>query len=217
MDEPRTSLPAAPQVECEKHHASLAVSDIRAAVEFYTSKLGFWLAFTWGDPPSMAGVNLGSVQIFLEQGTPSPQGCSVYFVIGDADELYQFHRANGVAIAEPIDDRPWGLRDYTVRDLYGYHLTFGHHRLSAGPPIKIERVDIPVRLEKRLAALLDDLAVHKRMSLSSCLEEILLHTNEPLGDGVASPHTKKTIAYIQELKKKHGIDYGTHASYRFVE
>jgi len=74
-----------------------------------------------------------------------------------------------------------------------------------------------VRLEKRLAALLHDLAAHKRMSLSSLLEEILLHTNEPLGDGVASPHTKSQLRYIQELKKKHGIDYDSHGSYRFVE
>jgi hypothetical protein len=55
------------------------------------------------------------------------------------------------------------------------------------------------------------------MSLSSCVEEILLHTNEPLGDGVASPHTKRTLAHIQELKQKHGIDYDSHGSYRFVE
>ena len=55
------------------------------------------------------------------------------------------------------------------------------------------------------------------MSLSSCLEEILLHTNEPLGDGVPSPHTKAQLRHIQELKKKHGIDYDSHGSYRFVE
>ena len=104
-----------------------------------------------------------------------------------------------------------------VRDLDGNYLCFGHRLLNAGPPIDIERVDVPLRLEKRLAALLDDLAKHKHMSLSSCVEEILLHTNEPLGDGVASPHTKRTLAYIQELKRKHGIDYDSHASYRFRE
>src|SRR5262249_12906463 len=83
---------------------------------------------------------------------------------------------------------------------------------NAGQPIKIERVDLPVRLEKRLAALLQDLAKHKRMSVNGCLEEMLLHTNEGVG-----PHTKTTLHYIQELKKKHGIDYDSHASYRFVE
>ena len=71
---------------------------------------------------------------------------------------------------------------------------------------------MPVRLEKRLAALLEDLAAYKRMSVSSALEEMLLHTNDDAG-----PHTKRQLAYIQELKKKHGIDYDSHGSYRFVE
>lgn len=221
------TTPSVPNVDCEQLHAGLPVSDVLAAAEFYTKKLGFWLSFTWGDLPTMAGVNLGHVQIFLERGTPNPKGCSVYFVVGDADELYEFQRASGVEIVEPPGDRPYGLRDYMVRDLYGYQLGFGHRLNVATPPLKIERVDVPVRLEKRLAALLYDLAEHKRMSLNSCLEEILLHTCEPFlgeglkalerGDGVASPHTKRTLEHIQELRKKHGIDYGSHASYRFVE
>jgi hypothetical protein len=111
-----------------------------------------------------------------------------------------------------IDDRPYGLRDYSVRDLDGHYLVFGQHLLNAGPPIPIERVDVPVRLEKRLAALLVDLAGHKRLSVNGCLEEMLLHTNEGVG-----PHTKATLRYIQELKKRHGIDYDSHASYRFIE
>lgn len=203
---------AAPIIECEDAHAGLAVSDINAAVDFYTKKLGFTLAFTWGEPPNFAGVNLDKVKMFLRKDTPNPKGCLVYFFVGDADQLYEFHRGNGVEIAEPIEDRPYGIRDYTVRDLHGYCLTFGQNLFNAGPPIKIERADVPVRLEKRLAALLEDLAKHKRMSVSSCLEEMLLHTNE----GV-EPHTKSTLRHIEELKKKHGIDYDSHGSYRFVE
>jgi len=211
------ATPAPPRVECEQHHPALMVPDIVAAADFYVKKLGFQLAFTWGEPPTFAGVNLGHVQVFLDQGTPNPSGCSVYFVVGDADELHEFQRAAGVAIVEPPGRRAWGFRDYSVKDLNGYVLTFGHRLLDVGPPVKIERVDVPVRLEKRLAALLHDLAEHKHMSVTSCLEEILLHTNERLGDGVASPHTRRTLDYIQELKRKHGIDYDSHASYRFVE
>jgi catechol 2,3-dioxygenase-like lactoylglutathione lyase family enzyme len=211
------STATTPQVECDRLHPTLSVTDVLAAVDFYTKKLGFKLAFTWGEPPTFAGVNLGDVQIFLAQRTLGPKGSEVCFVVSNADELCDFHRANGVEIAEPIDDRNYGIRDYGVRDLDGHYLVFGHPLFNAGPPVKIERVDVPVRLEKRLAALLYDLAEHKRMSVSSCLEEILLHTNEPLGDGVASPHTKATLRYIQALKKKHGIDYDCHASYRFVE
>jgi catechol 2,3-dioxygenase-like lactoylglutathione lyase family enzyme len=211
------AAPAVPPVECRQHHASLSVRDVPAAVEFYTTRLGFALGFTWGEPPRMAGVVLDQVQVFLEQGEPCPGGGPVYFVVGSADELHDFHRAGGVEVLEALDDREYGMRDYTVRDPDGNRLCFGQHAFTAGPPVEIERVDVPVRLEKRLAALLHDLAEHKRMSLTGCLEEILLHTCEPLGDGVASPHTKRDLAYIQELKAKHGIDYDTHASYRFVE
>ena len=211
------STPTPPRVDCERLHPGLPVPDVLAAAEFYTNRLGFTLGFTWGEPPMTAGVNLGNVQVFLERGTPASGGAAVYFVVGDADELFAFHQGNGVEVVEELGDRPYGLRDYMVRDPYGYVLGFGHYLLNVGEPIPIERVDVPVRLEKRLAALLYDLAAHKRMSLSSCLEEILLHTNEPLGDGVASPHTKAQLRYIQELKKKHGIDYDSHGSYRFVE
>jgi catechol 2,3-dioxygenase-like lactoylglutathione lyase family enzyme len=208
------SNPAVPFIECQQIHAGLAVSDIPAAVEFYVKTLGFQQAFTWGEPPTFAGVNLGEVQIFLGKGTPTPSSetGAVYFLVGDADELYEFHRSNGAEIAEAISDRPYGIRDYTVRDLYGYYLVFGHHLFNRGPLLKIKRVDVPVRLEQRLAALLGDLAEHKRMSVDACLEEMLLHTNEGVG-----PHTKTTLRYIQELKRKHGIDYDSHASYRFVE
>jgi catechol 2,3-dioxygenase-like lactoylglutathione lyase family enzyme len=211
-----SSLPA-PKVDCDAHHPTLPVSDVLAAVDFYTKKLGFTLGFTWGEPPAMAGVNLGGVSVHLAQGEPNPTGCSVYFVVGDADELYEFQRENGVEVVAAPGDRPWGLRDYQVRDLHGYELGFGHRLPDAGPPVQIERVDVPVRLEKRLAAALRDLAEHKRMSLNSCLEETLLHTFEQVGEGVANPHSPRTLRHIRELKQKHGIDYDTHASYRFVE
>ena len=217
-----------PKIECRQYHAGLRVPDIREAVDYYVNTIGLTLGFMWGDSPTFAGMNFGQVQIFLEKGEPQPRGASLYFVIGEPDAshgnpadlaaLADFHRANGVEFTEEPADRDYGLRDYAIRDRYGNFLVFGIRLMggSAGP-LKIERVDVPVRLEKRLAALLKDLAAHKSMSVDSALEEILLHTNEPLGDGVASPHTKRTLDYIQELKKKHGIDYDCHASYRFVE
>ena len=206
-----------PVINCDRIHPVLSVSDVVAAVDFYVTRLGFNRGFIEGDPPGFAGVNLGDVQLFLRRGTPRPEGCSVFFVVEDADTLYEFQRGNGVEVVEPPEDRHYGLRDYAVRDLDGHYLSFGHYVFGTGEPLQIERVDVPVRLEKRLAALLADLAAHKRMSVDSCLEETLLHTFEPLGEGVASPHTRTTLGVIQELKRKHGIDYDTHASYRFVE
>lgn len=204
--------PTPPVVQCEKMHVTLPVRNLAEAIEFYVTKLGFRLGFLWGEPAFFAGVALGEVEIFLKEDAPAPNAGAVVFMVGDADALYKFQQANGVEVVEPIADREYGIRDYAVKDLYGYRLVFGHPIYTVGPKIKIERVDVSVRLEKRLAGLLQDLAAYKRMTVGSCLEEILLHTNDGVG-----PHTKSQLKYIEELKKKHGIDYDSHGSYRFVE
>lgn len=203
---------SAPLVECDGHHTGIPVPDVLAAAAFYTEKLGFTLAFTWGEPVTIAGVALGQAQVFLEAGTANPAGCNLYFVVDDADALHTFHEEGGVTIVHAPEDRQYGLRDFRIEDLNGYHLSFGHPIYTTGPKLPIERVELSIRLERRLAALLADLAAYKRVSVGSCLEEILLHTNEGVG-----PHTQSQLRYIAQLKEKHGIDYDSHASYRFAE
>lgn len=204
--------PERPNVECEQQHAQIRAPDLDAAIDFYTEKLGFTLGFRWGEPTNFAGVNLGNQQIFLERGEVRPNGVAAFFVVGDADALHDYQCANGVEIVVPIDDREYGLRDYRVRDLNGCEISFGHNLFNAGEPIEIERVAVPLRIEKRLAALVRDLAEKKRLSIDSFFEETLLHTIDGVG-----PHTKGDLEYVKQLKEKHGIDYDSHGSYRFVE
>lgn len=212
------SAPDARPAACEMVHPTLYVSDLAASIEFYTRKLGLTLGFTWGEPPAMAGVNFDRVSMFLEQGRGSVAAGAVYFVVDKVDELYEFHRGNGAEIEAPPADQEYGMRDYHVLDPDGHSVSFGQHAFTVGPPLEIERVDLQVRLEKRLAAVLEDLARHKRMTVGECLEETLLHTFETVPHGgVASPHTSSDFAHIAKLKEKHGVDYDTHGSYRFVE
>jgi uncharacterized glyoxalase superfamily protein PhnB len=208
-------MPEKPRVECKWLHPVIPVPNVQQAIDYYTSKLAFEVGFTAGEPPTVAGLNLGVAQMLINEGAPNPDGCAVHFVITDVDRLFAFQSAGGVTITEPPEDKPWGMRQYAIEDPWGYKLIFGQH--LHGPKLEIERVDVPVRFEKRLAALLGDLAKHKNMTDGECLEEVLLHSFEATKDGVASPHTPNTMLYIEELKQKHGIDYDTHASYRFVE
>ena len=206
-----------PAIYCERHHPTLSVSDIQAAISYYTDKLGFTKGFEWGDPVTFACMNFGNVSIHLNQLPVHAGNGNVFFVVDNVNVLHDFHQENGVEISFPLGDRDYSLRDYSVLDPFGNTLVFGQYIYNIGEPIYIERVDLPVRLEKRLAALLYDLAEYKGMTVDSTLEEMLLHSFEVVGDSVASPHTKSTLAYIADLKKKHGIDYNTHGSYLFTE
>jgi catechol 2,3-dioxygenase-like lactoylglutathione lyase family enzyme len=203
------------RVACEMVNPLLTVSDLPGAIAFYTSKLGFKLDFTWQDPPTYAGVRLDRVQIHL---MPGEGASAVNFVVDDVDGLNRLHRANGVEVSEP-QDREWGMRTYHVVDPDGNWLGFGQHLFTLGEPIQIERVDVPLRLERRMAAVLADLAEIKGQTISETIEETLCHTWEafPDGESVPSPHTRRQLEQIRELKQKHGIEYDSHGSYRFVE
>ena len=39
--------------------------------------------------------------------------------------MYSLHGRNGATIHSPLEAKPWGLREYTVRDLNGHYLRFG--------------------------------------------------------------------------------------------
>lgn len=112
----------------------LAVPDVTETVAFYRDKLGFHVDFVEGDPPVHARVCADptyatpTVHIRFE---PLPAGTdvssSVYLwlhVGAGLDELFSLYRARGVEVVEEPSDRPWGLRQFTIRDCNGYVATF---------------------------------------------------------------------------------------------
>jgi len=210
-----------PAIACEDVFPTIVVADVVETIDFYHDKLGFDVDFIWGEPPEHAGVSLGSISVHFSKGNPNPDGFWIYLVVVDVDALYDRYQGAGLEVEGKPETYPWGMREFNLTDLNGCRLRFGQHDFRSGDPIQIDRVDLQVRIEERLAGLMKDLAEHKGMSVGELLEETLLHTFEPVpnmeGQGVASPHVKQTFRVIEDLKEKHGIDYETHASYRFSE
>ena len=93
--------------------------------------------------------------------------------------------------------------------------------LETVPKIAVERVQLGVRMEKRMVQVLKGLAEFKDMTLGQLLEEIVLHSFEAVpgheGQMCASPHGKKSLPAIVDLKRIYGMDYDSHAGYGFKE
>jgi catechol 2,3-dioxygenase-like lactoylglutathione lyase family enzyme len=115
-----------PTVHCNEVHPSVFVADVERSGAFYVEKLGFQHEFRWGDPVCMVAVRLGTIVIYLEEGDPHPATTWIHFVVGDADELFEFQRSQGVEIREPPTDRTYGRRTFLARDLCGNTLAFSH-------------------------------------------------------------------------------------------
>ncbi len=83
----------------------------------------------------------------------------------------------------------------------------------------VERVQLGIRMEKRMVQVLKGLAEFNDQSLGALLERIVLHSFEPVegheGEVSASPHGKQALRAIADLKRVYGMDYDVHSSRDF--
>ena len=80
------------------------------------------------------------------------------------------------------------------------------------PKLPVERVQLGVRIEKRLAKVLYGIAQYSDLTVGGMLEEILLHSF--VGAQAFGPKAQQKI---EELKSVYELDYDAHASYRFKD
>jgi uncharacterized glyoxalase superfamily protein PhnB/GNAT superfamily N-acetyltransferase len=110
----------------------LAVKNVTETVEYWHQVLGFRNKWTWGEPPKHGGVNWQGVFIQFSEHprlASVSQGNSIFIRVKNLEPFYLFHKNKNAEIVEPLENKPWGLAGYTLRDINGYYVIF------AGPPI----------------------------------------------------------------------------------
>jgi catechol 2,3-dioxygenase-like lactoylglutathione lyase family enzyme len=114
-------------------YPQLFVADVTRAAAFYVEKLGFTIAYLYGEPPfyglverDRAGLNLRCVEgpaidpalrereILLSANIP----------VDDVEALFAEFQRRGVDMAQPLTQQPWGARDFIIRDPDGNLLCF---------------------------------------------------------------------------------------------
>jgi GNAT superfamily N-acetyltransferase len=182
------------------------VADVVETVRYYREVLGFCEGWTWGDPPDFGGVRWGKVgAMFSLQPTTGGQWHS-FFVEG-IDALHEFHGRSGATISASLEDKPWGLREYTVRDLNGHYLRFGQRgvdrpagREPATDVAIVERLATPEEHHRFLVGWAHDERI-KRTALSLAGARFgvvavaggdVVGTGMVLGDGA-------TFAYLKDI------------------
>jgi GNAT superfamily N-acetyltransferase len=142
-----------PPVALLRSEAILAVADVPATVRFYRDKLGFTGEWLWGDPPTFGGVSWGKVGVMFRlqpELAAKVEGHQHEFFVSGIEQLYERHRHNGVPVVSPLEAKPWGLQEYTVRDPNGYHLRFGEPVTPRASSAPAKALPEGVRLVERL-------------------------------------------------------------------
>jgi catechol 2,3-dioxygenase-like lactoylglutathione lyase family enzyme len=105
----------------------LPVSDIERSIAYYQEALGLNLAWRTVDG-GLAALATGEIEIlFLVPwtGEGAPPAQSSYVYVEDPDALCAELQDSGADIVDPVASRPYGMRDFVVRDPDGHRFTLG--------------------------------------------------------------------------------------------
>ncbi len=97
----------------------LPAADVERAQQHYRDALGFEIK--WLEPDKGIGAvshsDIGP--IFLRKRTPPFEPAVHWVFAGDIDATYQALKSSGANIVDPLEKKPWGLRQFTIQDLDG--------------------------------------------------------------------------------------------------
>ena len=118
----------------KKIHPILGTRDIQRAIEFYTQKLGFQLAFRdETDPPNYVGFRRDAVELHMQFQFEYEMGTTrLRFLVENPDALIDEYRQRGVeCTSDGVHGTPWGTREFALYDLDRNALTFYRDLTSA--------------------------------------------------------------------------------------
>lgn len=109
-------------------------ADLDRTVTFY-ARLGFQLAGRDEGPPRYAALRLGGIKLGAVEAPPVdpqrrayPAGTEIVIEVDDVQAERDRIVTAGIALAEDLEGRPWGLVDFRLTDPDGYYYRFTSRR-----------------------------------------------------------------------------------------
>jgi catechol 2,3-dioxygenase-like lactoylglutathione lyase family enzyme len=131
MNDQRSDAPPKPTLLFAE--PQLFVTDVGAACAFYTSKLGFAVAFSYGEPAFYAQVLRDGARLNLRHLDEPPirpelqekeRLLSATIAVDDVKALFLEFQATGATFEQTLKTEPWGARTFVVRDPDGNLVLF---------------------------------------------------------------------------------------------
>lgn len=113
----------------------LITTDFARALAYWNDKLGFETSGVWDEPPSFAILRRDACRVMIG-GTKVPHEITpywklrpglwnAYFWVSDAASLFAETKQRGAIIDYELEDKPYGVREFGVRDPDSHDIGFG--------------------------------------------------------------------------------------------
>jgi uncharacterized glyoxalase superfamily protein PhnB len=103
----------------------LPVADVERAQQHYRDALGFEIGWLY-EGKEIGAVSRDKAVVFFRKRKPPFEPVIHWVFAEDIEASYEELMSSGANIVEPLEKKPWGLRQFTVRDLDGNVFYFHH-------------------------------------------------------------------------------------------
>ena len=114
----------------------LAYKDVAAAADWLSEAFGFTLRFRFGGHRAQLNVGGGAAIVAKEGGDGTPGSShSVMLRVADVDQHHARAVDRGARIVSPLQDYPYGERQYSAVDVGGHVWTFSQSIADFDPAL----------------------------------------------------------------------------------
>jgi uncharacterized glyoxalase superfamily protein PhnB len=105
----------------------MPVRNLQETIDYYRDKLGFYNEWFWKNMD--AGIARDNMRLLFNYApdhvdmiNTQDKHFEVMWFVDNVNEIYQEYKEKDVTIASELEDKPWGVREFTVLDINGYYL-----------------------------------------------------------------------------------------------
>lgn len=105
----------------------MPVRDLAETVAYYRDQLGFYKEWFWGNED--AGIKRDNMHLLFNYSpdyaaivNTAERHFEIMWFVDNVEDIYKEFKEKNVTIASDLEDKPWGVREFTVEDINGYYL-----------------------------------------------------------------------------------------------
>jgi len=110
----------------------MPVRDLRETIDFYKDKLGFYNEWFWKDTDAGMQRDHFAVlftlsPVFVSEVNTSHRSFEIMWFVDNVDEIYEEYKGKGLTIFKELREEPWGVKEFGIEDINGYHIRIAEH------------------------------------------------------------------------------------------